>query len=211
MMIEKQKELFDEWKIDNPDIITYGIVNEDEYKKAPVRILYLLKEVNGGKAWDLCNYISNGGRQQTWDNKARWTRGILSINLEIPWIELESITNQQRIELLNKICVVNVKKTSGRHTSNYSELQSAARDTREQLIRQFQISNPQVIICCGTSSIYFEDIFEVAEPNWEMTSRGIYFVRENGRIVISYSHPEARVKDSLLYYGLIDAVKEIMW
>ena len=44
-----------------------------------------------------------------------------------------------------------------------------------------------------------------------MTTRGIWYFREaSGRIVISYAHPEARVKDCLLYYGLVDAVREVM-
>ncbi len=31
-----------------------------------------------------------------------------------------------------------------------------------------------------------------------------------GRVIIDYSHPEARVKDCQLYYGLVDAVREIL-
>ena len=120
------------------------------------------------------------------------------------------ITKQQRIEFLNKICVVNAKKTSGGHTSNYSEIQSEAHNSQERLIRQIEIYNPDIVICCGTASIYFDDIFEVKAPAWKMSSRGIWFVREVNRIIVSYAHPEARVKDCLLYYGLIDAVREIL-
>ena len=51
----------------------------------------------------------------------------------------------------------------------------------------------------------------LTNPVWKMTTRGIWYVKEpNGRIVIAYSHPEARVKDCILYYGLIDAVREIL-
>ena len=209
-MLEKQNELFAEWKAVNPNIITDGVVNETEYLNAPVKVLYLLKETNGGSGWDLCEFVASGGRPQTWNNVTRWTNGIFNINRDIPWTELENITEQQRIEYLNKICVVNAKKTSGGHTSNYSEIQSAAQNSRERLIRQFEIYNPEIVICCGTSSIYFEDIFEVEEPAWKMTSRGIGFVRENDRIIVSYSHPAARVKDCLLYYGIVDAVREII-
>ena len=91
MIREKQKALFDEWKAENPDIITDGVVNEDEYTRVPFKILYLLKEANGGRGWDLCDFISNGGRPQTWDNITRWTKGILNINKEIPWKELKDI------------------------------------------------------------------------------------------------------------------------
>ena len=44
---------------------------------------------------------------------------------------------------------------------------------------------------------------------WEKTKREILKIKENNKIIVSYSHPEARVSSNLLYYGLIDAIKEI--
>ena len=42
------------------------------------------------------------------------------------------------------------------------------------------------------------------------TTRGVqYYEYEKGKFFIKYAHPEARVADNLLYYGLIDAVKEL--
>lgn len=53
----------------------------------------MLKEVNGGSGWSLCDHLRGGGREQehdvTWDNIARWTEGILNLPYEIPWLELE--------------------------------------------------------------------------------------------------------------------------
>lgn len=48
------------------------------------------------------------------------------------------------------------------------------------------------------------------EVDWKMTSRGIWYFRDGKSVVISFSHPEARVKDAYLFYALTDAVKEIM-
>lgn len=40
--------------------------------------------------------------------------------------------------------------------------------------------------------------------------RGIAFYwRAPGRVVVDFSHPEARVQDNLLHYGLVDAIREI--
>ena len=43
----------------------------------------------------------------------------------------------------------------------------------------------------------------------KMTKRGIWYFIDNGTVVISFSHPEARVKDNFLFYALLDAVREI--
>ena len=83
---ELEEKLFDEWQekekleynIENKKIfVRDGLVDEESYFKAPVKILYLLKEVNGGdKDWDLREFIRGGGQAYTWNNITRWTKGI---------------------------------------------------------------------------------------------------------------------------------------
>jgi len=48
-MIKKEEELFDEWKKERPGFVGDGIVQLDNYLESDFKILYLLKEVNGGK------------------------------------------------------------------------------------------------------------------------------------------------------------------
>ena len=64
--------------------------------------LFLLKEVNGGEDWDLREFLREGGRKQTWDNVTRWVIGINHLERDIPWKELETITEEQRIEFLSR-------------------------------------------------------------------------------------------------------------
>ena len=45
--------------------------------------------------------------------------------------------------------------------------------------------------------------------NWDITSRGIEFSIHENTIIISFCHPEARIKDCFLHYAIIDAIKEI--
>ena len=208
-MTERQEALFRAWREEDPTIITDGLVDEGAYLSSPVKVLYLLKEVNGGESWDLCAFLAEGGRAQTWDNITRWTMGIHQLDRDIPWSQLQTITAEQRREVLRTVCAVNVKKTSGGHTADADKLLRAVRGSRDRLREQLAIYRPDLIVCCGTESLYFEHICQ-HEPPWEMTSRGIWYAREGDTAVVSYSHPEARVKDCLLYYGLTDAVREIL-
>jgi hypothetical protein len=42
------------------------------------------------------------------------------------------------------------------------------------------------------------------------SKRGIqYFIHNNLGVVVKFNHPEARVGDNLLYYGLMDFINEI--
>lgn len=209
MSIREEEELFfQELRRKNPDIIADGMVDEAEFLAARYRIVYVLKEANGGKSWDLRAFIRDGGRPQTWDNIARWTEGILSWEQEFLWSEMEQNTGRRRETELKKIAAVNLKKTSGGYTSDGKEIRRAAVNERAAIKRQIEIYDPDFIICCGTGKA-FADIFKGDDVAWQMTSRGVWYFKKGRTAVVAFSHPEARVSDAFLFYALTDAVREI--
>ena len=52
--------------------------------------------------------------------------------------------------------------------------------------------------------------FHEKHIDWKMTTRGVWYFKDEDKIVIAFSHPAARVKDCYLYYALLDAVREIL-
>lgn len=88
---EKEDIMFAELKLKNPAIIDDGLADENSYLSAPLKIVYVLKEVNGGTDWSLREYLAAGGRAQTWNNIARWTEAIFKIDKELPWSYWEKI------------------------------------------------------------------------------------------------------------------------
>lgn len=60
-----------------------------------------------------------------------------------------------------------------------------------------------------TGKIFVDACYKNQELDWKVTSRGIWYFVDNGKVVISFAHPEARVKDCFLHYALVDAVREI--
>ncbi|MBE6038439.1 MAG: hypothetical protein E7218_04470 [Anaerofustis stercorihominis] len=213
---DKENQLFERLKESESVIIPDGIADETEYNSAQYRIIYVLKEVNGGKDWDLRSFINNGGRESTWDEIARWTEGILNINRDIPWAELDSDreTNaKRRKKYLPKIGAVNIKKTPGTHTSDMKEISRAAARYKDALIEQITLYDPDIIIACATGKACREVNYfyrrEINDSDWKMTHKGIWYLDLEGKIFISFSHPEARIAGNYLYYTLIDSIKEI--
>lgn len=221
----KEAELFDEWKKIRPEFSPDGIIDENLYFDSHPRIMFVLKEVNSqsGKSIDLKKFLRNGAydRKQSWDNVARWVYGLRNLDKEIAWKELgnREMLDVWRIQLLPSICVINVKKSPGIHTSNHDLLHKAAEEDKKYLNDQFQLyfnepsAKPDLIICGGsfTSNVFNNHVNIPNKNNWQETTRGIwYYEFEKDKFFIYYSHPEARVADNILYYGLIDAVKEIM-
>ena len=218
MCIAKQeKQLFSKWKAIRPGLVADGVVDESKYLASSPKLLFVLKEVNSDKGgWDLREYMRDGARGQTWDNITRWVDGIRSLDSdrEILWSELKTVSDEKRMETLQSICAINLKKLPGGHTTNNKNLEDVAKEDIVFLKQQFRIYGPDIVICCGSivSDLFHElNLIEVpGKIKWEMTQRGVqYHEFQPSCYLISYSHPEARVSDNILYYGLIDAVREI--
>ena len=208
-LIHEENSLLDRWAQTVPGFIRDGVVDARKYSNAPVKVLVVLKEVNGGSDWDLRDFLRNGGRSQTWNVVARWIEGIFNIERDFSWSELEADNENRRSRVLQHICAINVKKTSGTAVADNKTILEAARRDQKFLAEQIALYCPDLVICGGTVTPYIKATN--AKPNWKMTTRGIwYYIEESGTIVVSYSHPEARTKECLLHYGLTDAVREIM-
>lgn len=214
-LVQQEESLFEEWRVARPGFVSDGVVDETAYLASEQRLLFILKEVNDpdGGDWDLREFMRNGGRSQTWNNITRWIEGIRQLPAEIAWKQLEPIDEQRRIDALSSIAAMNLKKSPGGHTTNLEELNRVAVEDRVFINRQFNLYDPDIVICCGSpTSDTFHSLIDLgAAPSWQMTSRGIWFHEfKPGKYVVSYAHPEARVADCLLYYGIIDALREII-
>jgi hypothetical protein len=221
---EKEEELFTEWRdawkvrVGNSSaplmFIPDGVVDENAYLESNYKLLFILKEVNGdneGKGFDLREFLlDEGGRNQTWGNITRWVEGIRQLPKEIAWHEIKDIYDERRIKALRSIVAVNMKKSPGVHTADEGQITHAAAQDKKFLKRQFSLYDQDIAICCGTTGMY-ERLIPDAALEWRITSRGIeYCEPKEGKYIVNYVHPGARVPDYLKYYGLIDALREIL-
>ena len=212
MIKDKESALFAEWteRVDN--FAKDGVVSEKLYEASAKRLLFVLKETNDTKDFDLRRFLSKGARPQTWDNVTRWVMGIRDLGTDIDWQAIKKITLAQRRKHLSSIAAINMKKKPGRHTTDVSAFWSTIKRDADFIGRQIGFYDADLIILCGSIvATGFKHVFadRLTEP-WRETSRGISYVEYTpGKFAINYAHPEARVHDTLLYYGLIDAVREI--
>ena len=214
---EKEEQLFSRWEKSRIGFVRDGIVSEEDYKNSHPKVAFILKDVNDedGGGWDLREFLRKGAQEQTWDNVARWVYGIRDMknrNTMPEWQSFPKSSQERdsfRKEALKSICAMNLKKSPGGHTAVGKVIRNVAREDKENIQTQYGFYDPDITICCGVGDLFF-DLTDNEGKKWRETTRGIrWYEREPGKCVISFSHPEARVSDPLLVYGLLDAVREI--
>jgi len=216
-MRDQENALFDEWRRKDSKVIRDGVVDEEVYRQSNPKILYVLKEVNSVKdaeKFDLRDFLKTTDRVPTWSNISLWTFGIRNIDKEFSWAGLKEKAkdNAFRKAQLRSIAALNLKKITGGHTAKSKEIETYASKNKDFLKKQFEIYNADIIICCGSIvgwTLRKEGLLTKFDT-WSETRRGItYHSFGNNQIIINYCHPEARIEDSIKYYALMDAVREL--
>ena len=124
--------------------------------------------------------------------------------------QYEKISEEFRVEVLRSICAMNLKKSPGTHAAERASLEKVATEDADRIQDQYKIYKPDLTICGGIGDL-FRTVVGHRRLEWRQTRRGIrWYQWAREKFVIKYPHPEARVQDSLLHYGLIDAVNELL-
>lgn len=216
-MKNKENELFARWRSKRTKLVPDGVINNKAYQENGIKVMYILKEVNGGEErnhkWDLRIFLAgeNGGRSKTWNNIARWQYGIENFENKNLWEKVKRVDKAFRSEQLNKISAINLKKEPGGATSKMGEIWDYAWTDREYLKEQISLYDAHIIICCGTGDIVKE--YKLVEDeyfkDWKTSSSGLnYFITKNQKVIISHCHPQNRrisIKDKLT--KLVETIK----
>lgn len=235
------KELFKLWEQKSTKVITYknskkedvsltidhaynlfikdGIVNEDKWNNSEIpKILFVMKEAYDSRdsGWDreLAEWINRGEcwKYKIWRRIAQWTFGLLNTTTEgiFPYT-INEITEEEYKLALQEIAVINLKKSGGKSSSNYDEIAEYAKYDCEEIKKEFELIDPDIVICGFTFNVlrnivFKNEIEEVGQHN----ANWYYFAKVNGRVrlFIDYYHPANRFPDLLNYYGLVNIYQQ---
>lgn len=198
-----EDELFKEWKksFEFSAFISDGIINRAIYERP--HVLFVLRDMNCGSSRDLRqDIIRDGSGWKTWNNAARWAAALLDGEDEYP----RDMPSQRRSEILSRTAIVNLKKEGGTSRADGVKLKKAASEQKGFILRQIEICEPDIILCCGLSNGNMEGNAALLKEyvfnetgKWEnfqsMTldrQWWYYYTFLNGRWipVISFCHPQ---------------------
>lgn len=205
-----EEACFAKWRERRPCVVPDGAVHPATYEASDPKLLFVLKEVNkiDDPNWDLRTYLcKDGGRGQTWNNVARWVVALTPEGSACPWDQICTVDDNVRRHRLRGVATMNVKKTSGKGSSNWNKLEQIAREDADLLEEQFGIYEPDCAVFCGVPLDWIPQFIGVRT---QRTQRGIEFREyKEQKYGIAFWHPQARYPAQFLYYSLADAAAEI--
>lgn len=192
-----------------------GIVNLDEYINSEIKIMWILKEVHSvgdNGEWDLRKALKCLKNETKTAMKEGWTGtfnpivyityGILN---KIYWEDIPNTWDSPEIiDILNKICFVNVKKVSGLSVAIHQELLDFHEKYNHILHKQVEAYEPDVIICGNTL-----EIFDFFGNNYEEEKvEKMIFYSSSKHIIVDAYHPYNRIIKQQVYCDTI--IKKVL-
>jgi len=190
--------------------------------------LFLLREAYGGEHdWDLTDYVRSvadgKNKNHTWRNVAMWTYGILNTHAgdvlpafpeyhkEADALSKNATTVPFDDQLLQKIAVVNIKKSNGDPSSSDDDLMKYAKYDAKEIWEEIELIDPTVIISANDPSIQDElakkNGFEINRQ--DKTSH--LTINEHDVILIEYFHPADLRHSDLMNYCNLMAMYQRAW
>ena len=167
-----------------------GIVNEDKWKNTGVpKVSFVMKEAYDSKdsGWDreLAEWINRGDcwKRKIWRRIAQWSYGILNTTCEkICPYSVNEISEEEYKQVLQEIAVINLKKSGGKSSSDYAEIAAYAKHDCEEIKKEFELIDADVIICGFTLDALNKMVFKNEIKVRQKNANWYYFAKVNGRV-----------------------------
>jgi hypothetical protein len=205
--IEKLNELEKTFSdVYDNNVIFDGITNINEYKKTPVKILWVLKEPNDPNqaSWDLRKLHKNITEYSEW---RRTYKLIIKISFAIihNLFDYKLVPNEEKIkDILNNIAFINIKKVGGFSRSTNKIIRNIYAKNKDVILKQIKYIDPMVIINCSTVIKVMEDL-QIAEIKKINKFKAARF---NNGIIINAYHPNCRYKHNIYFNNIMGYIRE---
>lgn len=222
-------KLFEEWqerhfKKGNDFFNQDGIVNYNVWEQQTTkRICFFLKEAHQRDyhIWSLTEWLCNenggaGAVQKMWHTVAEFTYGLLNTtaNSIPPYADAKALSESEKSALLQKIAIVNVKKSEGKSNSKWADLIDYAKNDADLIRRELDIIDPDIIVCGNNSSllriVYGAEVDSKNKVlhNGRIDENLYNFMDENGyvwledKLIIDFWHPANQFPKIMNFYTL---------
>ena len=204
--------LFNEWEEKVPEFkghfVRDGIINDELYRKARTKILFIAKEANNPNQTegDFRSYWQNKLRDPFAYRIAEWSFGVL--NDFPPYDEIWK-NRSNGDNAIQKIAFMNVKKIAGGGFEVPSEVDFHTKRDIEFIKREIAAIAPELVIL-GVSRTILRDLL-FPDLTWQKSGWGIDIGKFGGIKIVDFYHPSSRNAPSASYCLLKEVINSEMF
>lgn len=208
------EKLFNEWENQEHHkgkiFIRDGVINPEVFYSSDFRPLFLLKEAYGkdesnndiAKEHNINFGEDCKQKNSTWPNISRWIYAMLNTTKEKPaeYTELDCFTDKKN-EYLQKMAVVNIKKSNGFSITIPKNLNFYVVKDRKKIKKQIELINPTIIVCGNTLSRFKKILSLDKKYNTQFKEKHFAWIEHSGNkiLVLDCYHPSKRSSPRELY------------
>ena len=180
-----------------------GIVCVEKWEnQLSPRVCFFLKEAytSNENGYNLTEELHNASNPWTmWKKIAIWTQAIHNaFDNKREYNDKDLRANEK--EIIDRISVVNVKKSNGQHSSDYDDLKKYAEEDKAEIKKELEIIQPDIIVCGNNFSLLKIVLGEELKDNDTWNSM---IAMWNDTLVIDYYHPAVHYPNRVNYYALM--------
>lgn len=181
-----------------------GIIDEQQFLSAPIKILFITKEPNNPKqeAGDFREWWRSGISYTFSYRIAEWSYGLLNNfpQYDNVWID-KSFTNKA----IQSIALMNIKKSGGLGNAAYDVMMEHLEKNFDFLHQQIDIISPDIIITGTSWKELRNGLFP--EVKWVNSGYGVEIGRYGKTKVVDFYHPSSRIAPPASYSLLQNIIR----
>ena len=223
---EELAKLFEQWRseISAECFIRDGIVQEENFDKSAIKVLFVLKESpeepGQGKGWCLADLMRKVARREESHSNfggklALWSYSLLNglphwEDVKKKW---EDPSKQREVlQSLLQIAVMNTKKVPGGKSSEDEKLKTVLEHEGEWIKKEVQIIAPDVVVCCGVWHLW-KEMLGVTDSQTLTSPNGFQWFELSledkvPRKFLCFPHPSRPLENAIMYSFYIDGIRQ---
>jgi len=198
----------------DPKTVADGAVVPGKYEQARPRLLWILRETNGGGDWDLRSFLSSNDAlfgypywHATFGALAKTSFGLLH---DLPAESIAQMEARDAVAALRSIAVVNVNKRGGESRVNWESFPDEAREFSRFVDKQVDALAPDIILAAGTTG-HLPARFDAIAAELEQCSIGAVCLADGGHFVKCYHTAQTTITHHALYGKILASLLSAGW
>ena len=191
-----------------------GPIVPEEYARANPRLLWILRETNGGGDWDLRKFLANDRELFSYPHWSATFGALAKISFGLlhdsPADLIAQMDAKDAVEALRSVAVINVNKRGGERRVDWDTFPDEAREFSPFVDQQVDALAPDIILAAGTAD-HLPAKYNTVAAELRQSTIGATRLESGTYLVKCYHTAQTTITHHALYNQILASLREAGW